>query len=246
MRVMGVDLAAAPKSTGVVVLEAIDETNWRAVHLPGPPTDDTLVSAARTVDIIGVDSPLGWPRAFVEAVDAHNSFRPWPGGTDRSTLTHRDTDRAIRRHGIRAALSVSADKLGSVGMRCALLQRRWAEVWGQPAPRDGSGRLVETYPAAALTAWQVGYAGYKDRRDLPAARTVREQIIRDVGAAVSAWLDLAGVHEPCVESDHVLDALVSGLVAIAAASGALPLLNPDPRVARSSSRIDGREAGPPR
>jgi hypothetical protein len=36
-------------------------------------------------------------------------------------------------------------------MRCALLQRRWAdEVWGQPARRDGSGPLVETYPAAAL------------------------------------------------------------------------------------------------
>ena len=116
-------------------------------------------------------------------------------------------------------------------MRCALLQHRWAEVWGQPAPRDGSGRLVETYPAAALTAWHVAYAGYKDRRDLAAARTVRGQIIRDVGAAVSAWLDLAGVHERCVESDHVLDALVSGLVAIAAADGETHQPSDDERTA---------------
>jgi hypothetical protein len=29
MRVVGVDLAAESKATGAVVLEAIDETNWR-------------------------------------------------------------------------------------------------------------------------------------------------------------------------------------------------------------------------
>ena len=231
MRVMGVDLAAKPEATGAVVLKAIDAMHWRAVELSGRPTDDALVSAAGQVDIIGVDSPLGWPRAFVEAVDAHHSFRPWPGGTDRSTLTHRDTDRAIRRHGVRAALSVSADKLGSVAMRCALLQQRWAGVWGHPAPRDGSGRLVETYPAAALTAWRVASAGYKDRRDLASARTVRGQIIRDVDAAVSGWLDLTVVSERCVESDHVLDALVSGLVAVAAAGGATHQPSDDERTA---------------
>jgi hypothetical protein len=110
--------------------------------------------------------------------------------------------------------------MGSVDMRCALLQRQWAGVWGRPAPRDGSGRLVETYPAAALTVWGLASTGYKDRRDPAAARTVREQIMKDVAAAVSAWLDLSPVRERCVESDHVLDALVSGLVATAAASGA--------------------------
>jgi predicted nuclease with RNAse H fold len=220
VRVMGVDLAAKAETTGAVVLEAVDETHWRAVQLSARPTDEDLVSAAGQVEIIGVDSPLGWPKAFVKAVHAHHSHEPWPGGTDRSNLTHRDTDRAIRRLGIRAALSVSADKLGSVAMRCALLQQQWAGVWGRPAPRDGSGRLVETYPAAALTAWRLESTGYKDRRNPVAARTVREQIIQNIGAAVEGWLDVTLVSERCVESDHVLDALVSGLVAIAAAGGA--------------------------
>ena len=104
--------------------------------------DDALVDVVRTVDVVGVDSPLGWPVAFVYTVEAHSSFRPWPGGVDRSTLTHRDTDHAIGGHGIRAPLSVSADKLGSVAMRCALLQRRWAdEVWGCRGAADE--RLVE-------------------------------------------------------------------------------------------------------
>jgi predicted nuclease with RNAse H fold len=215
--VVGIDLAADAKSTGVVFVRGAGAAKWMATAATSPSTDDALVEAVREVDAVGVDAPLGWPVAFVEAVAAHRRFRPWPGGGDRSTLTHRDTDRAIRRHGIRAALSVSADKLGSVAMRCALLQRRWAdEVWGRPAGRDGSGPLVETYPAAALAAWRIDYTGYKNRRDEASARSVRTQVVSEFDAYVSSWLDLGPVRAQCVASDHVLDALVSALVAIAA------------------------------
>ena len=78
---------------------------------------------------------------------------------------------------------------------------------------DSSRRIVRP----ALAVWAVASAGYKDRRGMAAARTVREQIVRQVGATVSSWLDLTVVSERCVESEHVLDALVSGLVAVAAA-----------------------------
>ena len=216
VHVLGIDLAAEAKATGAVLI-ARGPRAWSAREVSGRLDDDALVQAVRTVDVVGVDSPLGWPMAFVEAVDAHSSFRPWPGGVDRSTLTHRDTDRAIRLHGIRAALSVSADKLGSVAMRCALLQRRWAEeVWGTPAARDGSGRLVEAYPAAALASWHIECLGYKDRRDPTAASVVRRRIVAELDSALAGWLDLQPVREACVQSDHVLDAMVSALVAIAA------------------------------
>ena len=215
--VVGIDLAADAKTTGVVFVRRASAANWIATAASTPSTDDALVEAVRDVGAVGVDAPLGWPMAFVEAVAAHRRFRPWPGDVDRSTLTHRDTDRAIRRHGIRAALSVSADKLGSVAMRCALLQRRWAdEVWGRPAGRDGSGPLVETYPAAALAAWRIDCIGYKNRRDEASARGVRVHVVAELDAALSSWLDLAPVRAPCVASDHVLDALVSALVVIAA------------------------------
>jgi predicted nuclease with RNAse H fold len=217
VHVVGIDLAAHETATGVIFIDPIGASRWRATELPVRPTDDALVDAARIVEVVGVDSPLGWPTAFVEAVAAHGSLRPWPGGVDRSTLTHRDTDRAIRQYGMKAALSVSADKLGSVAMRCALLQRRWAdEVWGEPAPRDGSGRLVETYPVAALSAWRVDHAGYKNRRDLRLAAAVRQRMVADLNTALESWLDIDPVRERCAESDHVLDALLSALVAIAA------------------------------
>lgn len=119
-------------------------------------------------------------------------------------------------------LSVSADRLGVTAMRCALLQHRWAtEVWGQPAPRDGSGPLVETHPAAALHAWSVDATGYKGgtREKATAGRNVRRTIIDRVSDACDSWLDMDAVVDSCVASDHVLDALLSALVAVAANVG---------------------------
>jgi predicted nuclease with RNAse H fold len=228
---VGIDLAAAAKATGAVLI-AGGPSAWSATEVSGRLDDDALVDVVRTVDVVGVDSPLGWPAAFVDAVQVHSSFRPWPGGVDRSMLTHRDTDRAIRRYGIRAALSVSADKLGSVAMRCALLQRRWAEeAWGASAARDGSARLVETYPAAALAAWRIECRGYKDRSDPTAARVVRRRIVAALDHTLASWLDLQPVNEACVRSDHVLDALLSALVAIAAKTSSTHLPADHQRIA---------------
>lgn len=230
MRVLGVDLAAQPIDTGAVLLESVGGHHWVARALDGPADDTGLVQAAIGIDVIGVDSPLGWPVAFVAAVAAHSEFRRWPGVVDRAALTHRDTDRAIRDHGVRASLSVSADKLGSVAMRCALLQQRWAdEVWGRAAPRDGSGPLVETYPAAAFAAWGITIKDYKNRREPLIAADVRRGVIREIGDVLGVWLDLEPVADRCVSSDHILDALVSALVALAVRSGATHLPSPPQR-----------------
>lgn len=219
VRVLGVDLAAAAATTGAVVIVEVSPSRWRAEELDGPADDDRLVDVGGDVDVIGCDAPLGWPVAFVESVQAHGALDRWPGSVDRSTLTHRDTDRAVRRLGFGSPLSVSADKLGSVAMRCALLQHRWAlEAWGAPAPRDGTGRLVEAYPAAALVAWKIECRGYKDRRNRALAAEVRDRTIDSIAHATAHWLDASVVRDRCVASDHVLDALVCALVAIAARS----------------------------
>ncbi len=186
---------------------------WRIVEPPGPADDDRLVELARDCDVIGLDAPLGWPIGFVDAVLAHRNGLPWPA-EHHSALTYRTTDRTLPR----LPLSVAADKLAVVAMRAALLQSRWAaEVWAAPAPRDGSGRLVETYPAAALAAWGIGTRGYKDRRTT-AGTTARTAIIEGLNALLP-WIDLDAVHERCIASDHVLDAVVCALVAHAAHHG---------------------------
>lgn len=167
VRILGVDLAAQAKKTGAVLLLPVDDRRWQVKEVEDSATDGALVAAATSVDAIGVDSPLGWPVAFVDAVTAHRDLSPWPGLPDRATLTHRDTDRAVtellrrKQIRIRPPLSVSANTLGSVAMRCALLQRRWLDdIWGMSAA-DGTGPLVEVYPAAALAAWMIDCKDYK-------------------------------------------------------------------------------------
>ena len=237
MRVIGIDLAASPASTGVVVVEGT-AGGWCARPVDGTADDDLLVSLAARADAIGVDAPLGWPDAFVEAVGAHHRGEPWTGTTDRRPLTHRLTDDLTRSVVGRYPLSVSADLLGVVAMRAALLQQRWAdEIWGGvPAPRDGSGVVSETYPAAAFAAWGIECRGYKARSRPDEARTVRGAIVQELTRSTSSWLDSSAVGVDAVANDHLLDAWVCALIALAVRTGATS--EPD-EAQRGTARREG-------
>jgi predicted nuclease with RNAse H fold len=237
VRVLGIDLAASAKNTGAVAIHPVGLGKWQATELDRPADDDALVDAARHVDFIGVDCPLGWPTAFVDSIMAHQEFQPWSWPVGRETLTHRDTDRAVRALGAGTPMSVSADRLGSVAMRCALLQQRWGnEVWSQPGPRDGSGPLLEVYPAAALRAWHVPSNGYKNRQDAAAALAVRELVVAHLVAVVGEWLDISPLRAKCATSDHVLDALVCALIALAAKAG---MTHQPPDEHRQAALVEG-------
>lgn len=225
--VVGIDLAASPATTGVVVLRPTGR-RWVAEAIESA-DDDVLVEVVRGALVVGVDAPLGWPDAFVDAVSAHHDGRGWTAGPDRTLLRYRATDLATRDLvGGRLPLSVSTDLLGVVGLRTALLQQRWAEeVWGAPEPRDGTGCLVETYPAAAFAAWGIDCAGYKHRSRVDAARDVRVGIVETLQASCSAWLDLGAVTDRAVDSDHVLDGLVCTLIAVACDRGATHPVPPE-------------------
>jgi predicted nuclease with RNAse H fold len=220
VRVLGIDLAAQPASTGAVLLEPVAPGRWCASVAAPEPDDDTLVRLAATADRVGVDAPLGWPEPFVDAVAAHQRHDPWPAAADRRPLTHRRTDDVVVEMGWGRPMSASADRLGSVAMRAALLQREWAGVWGAAAPRDGSGRLAETYPAAALRVWDVPCRGYKASGARAAqAAEVRAGVVEHLATATGPWLDLSPLGAAPVQSDHVLDALVCALVVCAIAEG---------------------------
>ncbi len=223
MQVLGIDLAAQPLRTGVVVLRSGSSAGaeWSAEVPNSPATDAALIAAGADADVVGVDAPLGWPTAFVAAVSEHHRSASWPGTDDRRPLTHRRTDDVVVELRWGRPMSASADKLGSVAMRCALLQREWALRWDAPAPRDGSGRLAEVYPAAALRVWDLPSTGYKasGRTGAAEAVAVREQIVELVATRCSSWLDVGPIADQCVSSDHVLDALLCAVVAVAVRSG---------------------------
>ncbi|MEX0874588.1 MAG: DUF429 domain-containing protein [Actinomycetota bacterium] len=217
-RALGIDLAAEPVNTGAAVVETSEDAITVEI-LSGRLDDDALVDMAASVDVVGLDAPLGWPDPFVDAVIAHHDLRAWPAADDpmaqRRLLSKRLTDRVVKEVTGLDPLPVAADRIAAVAMRAARLQTLFGERWGGLQDRSGGGRLVEAYPAAALKRWMLTFRGYKAEK----GTDTRRDLVRALVEA-APWLNLSGSTERCLASDDCFDAVVTGLVALASKVGA--------------------------
>jgi Protein of unknown function (DUF429) len=96
----------------------------------------------------GIDCPFGWPAAFVSFVTAHHASHPIPadGTGSRRNVTMRRTDLFVHEQLGLTPLSVSADRIAHVALRCAVLLAK-LEAAGQAldpvlrrTDRSGSAR----------------------------------------------------------------------------------------------------------
>jgi predicted nuclease with RNAse H fold len=219
--VAGVDLAASQAGTAVALLQDVT-----VVDLLVGADDDAIVSHARGVDKIGVDCPLGWPRAFTAFLAAVQRGADVPAAAtvaDRSRLALRETDLWVVDHcpPLRP-LSVSADRIAHVAFRCAALLPRLQ----RPVDRTGRSRVVEVYPSGSLHAWGLPFRGYKGAQ----GTEVRAAIVSSLEEVVH----LGRHREACLASDHALDAVLSALSARAAALGRATLPTADQRAAAAA------------
>jgi predicted nuclease with RNAse H fold len=215
MLTVGIDLAARPERT------AIARILWRAgraavTDLRLGADDDAILDAISGADKAGLDCPLGWPTDFVTYVSAHHDGVAAPpaeaaGPQWRQLLTTRLTDRVVRESTGIAPLSVAADRIGHVALRCAGLTAQLARM-GCPVDRCGTGLLVEVYPAASLSRWGFPSRGYKRPRDVSALGQMVDQL-----TARAAWLDLGEHETACRETHDAFDAVIAALTARAAA-----------------------------
>jgi predicted nuclease with RNAse H fold len=76
MITVGIDLSSSREGTAASVME------WKkskvVVHLPELKCDDDqLDHLIDRADVVGIDAPFGWPKAFVEAVAGWSEI-VWP------------------------------------------------------------------------------------------------------------------------------------------------------------------------
>ncbi len=99
-------------------------------------------------------------------------------------------------------MSVSFDKLGATAARWAYLADVLA-CSGRPVDRAGAGTVVEVYPAASRTQWELGL-----ERSM-------QGLLRS-----APWLVCSEEYRSAYDaSEHAFDALVAALTARAAALG---------------------------
>jgi len=215
MRTLGVDLSAEPSRTAVC---SIDWSSGEVTLHERGLSDAALVELILSSDRVGIDAPLGWPDAFIDALDAHQpAGGVWPGRDlepveYRRVLRFRLTDAMVTRAGSKP-LSVSSDRIGVTAMRCARLQALLAV--GEPVDRSGTtGRLAEVYPAAALRAWDLPSAGYKRKDGRAALADLAQRLVGMCSVVVSH-----GVRAQVAADDDDFDALICALVARAVAIG---------------------------
>lgn len=206
----GVDLAAEAERTAIAVLEpAGDGLRLRELVLGA--SDAELVRVVEASTRTGVDVPFGWPEPFLATILAHQHGRleaPESTGRDwRRDRAMRTTDYAVHVRTGLWPLSVSTDRIGLPALRWAGISAR-LDACGVDTARDGSGRVAEVYPAAALACWGFAPRGYKGRTG--AAR--RELLVQELVRAWP-WLDWGGQEVACRDSDDLLDAVLSALVA---------------------------------
>jgi predicted RNase H-like nuclease len=93
---------------------------------------------------------------------------------------------------------------------------------------DGSGIIVEVYPAAALRRWSFAAGRYKGKSNAEARRHLVDLFI----AEARSWLELSVAHyELCLASDDAFDSLVAALVARASALGLVDSIPKEDQIA---------------
>jgi predicted nuclease with RNAse H fold len=234
VQTLGIDLAAEPKKTGVAWVRW-ERGEALVTDLAVGATDAELIDAMSQAAKTGIDCPLGWPRAFVEFISAHQEDHVLTSAEAptawRKTLSYRVTDLHVKSTvpGIQG-LSVSSDRIGVTTMRCAALLSGLADA-GRAVLRTGSGPVAEVYPAASLVRWGFNHKGYKGRKG-----QARRSLLVDELLLAAPWLKLDEYEEACRHSDDALDAVLAAMTARAAAAG---LTETIPAAALRAAEVEG-------
>lgn len=217
MYTAGVDMAAQTKNTWVAVI-AWSAGKATIDRLFGAASDAQIIEVAKEVKKIGIDCPFGWPDPFIDFIIAHRH-----NITDRTValsehwrrnLTNRSTDLIVWREAGKPPLSVSADKIGHVAMRCATLLAEMTNC-GLTVDRSGvTGIAAEVYPAASLKSWGLSYERYKRKENRLSLNALVDEL-----KLAAPWIEFGAFEDTCRNTDDAFDAIIAALTARAILKG---------------------------
>jgi predicted nuclease with RNAse H fold len=231
MRTAGIDLSSQDRKSAACVM---DWSGYEAeiISLDVNVSDEVIARLIGEVDKLGIDIPLGWPIAFVEAVARHSHDATWPETyrhADIEAYRYRRTDVYVRGQVGLAPLSVSTDRIGIPAMRAAAL----LATVSPRVPLDGSGTVVEVYPAAALRRWGLSWRRYKGADH----EEERRALVQAFAGRIGDRLSLSPTdRRRCEDSDDAFDALIAACVARASAVEAVDRI---PDADRDAARREG-------
>jgi predicted nuclease with RNAse H fold len=217
---LGIDLSAQDDGTAACSIRWDDGLAVVGVPERGLSNSD-LLRLITDADWTGIDAPFSWPVPFRDALAEHGERGGWDEDYRSSRFQYRATDLFVT--GIaRRPLSVSTDRIGVTAMRCARLLEEIGSERGRRLDLTGRDRVVEVYPAGALSAWGAKEAGFDPQgyKTGPQAREKRRELVGAFVRGTRGWLEFPepAQHE-CVERHDPLDAFVAALATRAAQLG---------------------------
>ncbi len=228
MITLGIDLSSQPQDTAACQITWNADGSGRVSDPFTSQDDGKLDKLIKQSQVIGIDAPLGWSRAFVNAVKQWEQ-EEWNTKL-RDELRFRQTDRFVfkifkNRHLNLSPLSVSTDRIALPAMRAmALLKRHGVNN------KSGDGRFYEVYPAGSLAMWGMRHTRYKGGKE--DARKHRVEMLADLRQKLPTMT----IPDVYAKTDHAFDALIASLTTRLAALGRT--LNPDD-VQRESAKVEG-------
>lgn len=207
IQILGVDCAVQPERVGLA--RGTFDDGRLVVHEATPGSPDLVRQLKEWIapdvpNLLAIDAPLGWPAPLGTALAGHRAGQVLPDDAHR--LFRRATDVVIS--AIKQPLDVGADRIARTAHKALEILAELAGELGQPEiPLAWSPQLprgvwaIEVYPAATLTACEIGIRGYKDRKT---GEGDRRKVLSKLQTHLTLADDLMG---PCVTCVDVLDAV---------------------------------------
>lgn len=224
MHLAGLDCATQPRKTGLALASLAGGRLTVYEARVAASREDTARRLAAWLGgspaaVLALDAPLGWPAPMAEALSDHAAGRPLAPSPD--AMFHRRTDRAVWEATGKKPLEVGAGWLARTAHAALaslgdVRQRLAVEMGWTPGAVSGR-QALEVYPAATLLSRGLSTAGYK-RDDATDRRAEIVDALTAPDADPRLVLDIS-VREACIETDHVLDAVLCCLAAADYARG---------------------------